>query len=217
MVNRGDSRFPALRVGVVGVDGPAPACVHEALEAEGLEPTSRTTDVDAVVIVAESAGRLAAEVDAVLAGSAELPVVGVAVRLRQSDVRGALRVGLSGLLELERVPQALGAVVRVACAGLVAVPRRFPTAALGPVLSVRERQILAMVVLGFTNGEIARKLFVAESTVKSHLSSAFVKLGVRSRNEASALILDPGSGLGTGILSITEDEAEAVTGAAVAG
>jgi hypothetical protein len=42
--------------------------------------------------------------------------------------------------------------------------------------------------------------------VKSHLSSAFSKLGVRSRNEATALILDPENGLGTGILAISQDE-----------
>jgi DNA-binding NarL/FixJ family response regulator len=38
---------------------------------------------------------------------------------------------------------------------------------------------------------IARDLGLAESTIKSHLSSAFAKLGVASRAEAAALILDP--------------------------
>jgi DNA-binding NarL/FixJ family response regulator len=62
-----------------------------------------------------------------------------------------------------------------------------------------------MVVLGLTNGEIAHKLRLSESTVKSHLSSSFTKLGVRSRGEAASLILDPAAGLGTGILVISED------------
>ena len=63
-----------------------------------------------------------------------------------------------------------------------------------------------MVVLGFTNGEIARQLHLAESTIKSHLSSSFTKLGVRSRNEAAELILDADGGLGTGILAISGAE-----------
>ena len=46
-----------------------------------------------------------------------------------------------------------------------------------------------MVVLGFSNVEVASKLHVTEATVKSHLSSAYRKLGVRSRHEATDLIL----------------------------
>jgi DNA-binding CsgD family transcriptional regulator len=69
-------------------------------------------------------------------------------------------------------------------------------------LSMREKQILGMVVMGFTNADIAAELFVAESTVKSHLSSAYTKLGVSSRREATTLILDPTQGLGPGIFAI---------------
>jgi DNA-binding NarL/FixJ family response regulator len=65
---------------------------------------------------------------------------------------------------------------------------------------------MGMVVLGLSNAEIAAKLVVAESTIKTHLTSTFAKLGVRSRSEASALILDSERGLGTGILSISEAE-----------
>jgi predicted transcriptional regulator len=57
------------------------------------------------------------------------------------------------------------------------------------------------VAAGLTNGEIADSLFLSESTVKSHLSSAFAKLGVRSRKEAAALVLDPEQGLGAGLLA----------------
>ena len=61
-----------------------------------------------------------------------------------------------------------------------------------------------MVVIGLSNREIADQLFLAESTVKSHLFSAFRRLGVRTRGEATALILDRDQGLGSGILTITQ-------------
>jgi len=61
-------------------------------------------------------------------------------------------------------------------------------------------------VLHLSNAEIARNLYLSESNVKNHLSSAFAKLGVSSRNEAAELILDRDSGLGPGILRITPEE-----------
>ena len=71
-------------------------------------------------------------------------------------------------------------------------------------LSYREKQILGLVVQGYTNRQIADKLIVAESTVKTHLSSAFGKLDTRSRSEAAALIVDPEEGFGLGILPIPD-------------
>jgi DNA-binding NarL/FixJ family response regulator len=64
-----------------------------------------------------------------------------------------------------------------------------------------------MVVMDFSNAEIAQKLFLSESNVKNHLSSAFAKLGVKSRSAAAELILDGESGLGPGILRISPEEA----------
>jgi DNA-binding CsgD family transcriptional regulator len=57
-----------------------------------------------------------------------------------------------------------------------------------PSLSHREREILALAVGGLANREIAARLYLTESTVKTHLSWAFRRLGVHSRREA-ALVL----------------------------
>lgn len=56
-------------------------------------------------------------------------------------------------------------------------------------LTLREREILRCVGLGMTNIEIAAELKLALSTVKSHLSSAFVKLGVSNRTQAAIAML----------------------------
>jgi len=60
-----------------------------------------------------------------------------------------------------------------------------------PELTRREQEILACVAVGMRNGEIASRLHVAESTVKTHLTSAYLKLGVENRTQAAIATLSP--------------------------
>ena len=68
--------------------------------------------------------------------------------------------------------------------------------------------MLGSVVTGRTNAQIADELGLAESTVKSHLSSAFAKLGVASRAEAAALIRDQLNGPGLDAPAAKSDATE---------
>jgi DNA-binding NarL/FixJ family response regulator len=114
---------------------------------------------------------------------------------------------LEGSVLATEIERALIPTLNAVAVGQCVVPRAIRQVVDRPPLSPRERQILAMVVIDFSNAEIARKLFVSESNVKNHLSSAFQKLGVKSRSAAADLILDHESGLGPGILRISPDEA----------
>jgi two-component system nitrate/nitrite response regulator NarL len=109
-------------------------------------------------------------------------------------LRRSLRAGVGALL-LEDCLETLPAVLVVARAGHLCVPSLLRQPLSRPVLSQRERQTLALAIGGLTNAEIATRLFVAPSTVKTHLSAAFQKLGVGSRAEAAALVHDPEEGL----------------------
>jgi DNA-binding NarL/FixJ family response regulator len=134
----------------------------------------------------------AAVVRAACEGSPGSSVVVVSPPGRDWEVRRALRAGAHGIVfDGGPLELSLPAAVRAAAAGLVAVPRALRHQVVKPVFSAREREIIGLVAEGATNREIADRLYLAESTVKSHLSTAFTKLGVRSRAEAAALVLDP--------------------------
>lgn len=121
-----------------------------------------------------------------------------------SSVRAAIEAGADGVVFETEVDQALAPTVLAALAGQVAVPAVHRRGLGTPNFTAREKQIIGMVVLGLSNKEIGARLFLADSTVKSHLSSVFGKLGVRSRHEAVAMILDPEQKLGLGILGISD-------------
>lgn len=135
------------------------------------------------------------------------PIVAVLRELPAARGARLLAARLDGAVMLERLEPTLSATLEAVAVGQRVMPGEIREILDRPPLSPRERQLLAMVVLGCSNGEISRKLFLSESNVKNHLSSAFQKLGVKSRSAAAELILDHESGLGAGILRISPEEA----------
>lgn len=148
---------------------------------------------------------------------ARAPVVLVCPKMRPGDLRVALSSGASGVVLEGELATALAPSLRAAGAGQVCVPRSHSEQIEPASLTPREKQILGLVVMGYMNSQIAERLFVAESTVKSHLSSAFGKLGVRSRTEAAELIMDSERGLGMGILSLGSEPLEAIPNGDIGG
>ncbi|MFD3703864.1 response regulator [Nocardia sp. NPDC058658] len=121
----------------------------------------------------------------------------------------ALSIGASGFLLKDAPAEELVRAVRVVADGqallaptitrrLIAdVTRRrntvraTPAPALG-TLTPREREVLELVAKGLSNTEIAAALFVAEQTVKTHVSKVFSKLGLRDRAQAVVLAYESG-------------------------
>lgn len=198
------------------VFGPS-AEVGAALESAGCRviagESANGDGASAAVAVLRAPGTLAAAVATQLRelqdAHPELPAILVCEEVRPGETRQALAAGAVGIVLAENLAKSLPACVGAVLAGQVCVPRREARQVDPSTLSPREKQILGMVVMGYMNGEIAERLFVAESTVKSHLSSAFGKLEVRSRGEAVELILDSERGLGIGILGL---ETESIAG-----
>jgi DNA-binding NarL/FixJ family response regulator len=61
-----------------------------------------------------------------------------------------------------------------------------------PALSGREEEVLKLLATGETNRQIARRLFVSEETVKSHVASILRKLEVSDRTSAAVLAVRAG-------------------------
>lgn len=170
---------------------------------ELVEPAALTAGDVAVSEMVD--GRPPALEDLGVTGDARLVIISGADGDHSAKVRRCLRLGVAGFVERDRLETTLAPTVLAVAAGQSAVPLEVAQEMRVPHLTTREKQVLGLVVMGLGNAEIAERLYVAESTVKSHLNTAFSKLGVRSRNHAVALILDPQSGLGTGILTIPRD------------
>jgi len=167
-----------------------------------LDYSKRRNPMAAVVWVSDAVSGLLERIDSLGAHLADTAIVVSCPSIERWELRAALTAGARGVVLADDLDVALGPCLRAVCSGQLCVPRDHWRQVEPPALSTREKQILGLVVMGYMNGQIAEQLFLAESTVKSHLSSAFGKLGVRSRNEAVSLILDPDRGLGMGILSL---------------
>jgi DNA-binding NarL/FixJ family response regulator len=126
----------------------------------------------------------------------DVHIVAVMPEDSRRGIRRALEAGANGVVFESDLETSLAVTVRAIVAGQVAVPANRRHDVDRPTLSSREKQVIGLVVSGKSNKAIAGELFLAESTVKCHLSSAFAKLGVRSRNEAADLVLQSGAELG---------------------
>ncbi|MFF9074688.1 response regulator [Streptomyces sp. NPDC014735] len=119
----------------------------------------------------------------------------------------AIRSGASGFLVKDTEPDELLRAVRAVVDGDAllspGVTRRLiaefaarskgPVAAAGPGgLTEREREVMALVGMGLSNEEIARRLVVSPLTAKTHVSRAMVKLGARDRAQLVVLAYESG-------------------------
>ncbi|XUL92374.1 response regulator [Streptomyces galilaeus] len=129
----------------------------------------------------------------------------------------ALRAGASGFLLKDAHPEELLAGIRAVASGDAVIapaltrrlldayaqhlPKHSPEGSVAAPatddprirsLTEREREILLAIGQGWTNGEIAERLFVSESTVKTHVGRVLAKVGARDRIQAVILAYDLG-------------------------
>jgi DNA-binding NarL/FixJ family response regulator len=124
-------------------------------------------------------------------------------------VHEALRAGASGFLLKDVPPEQLVERIRAVGSGEALLApsitrrvieefvRRPPESARTPPaelaeLTERELEVLRQVARGLSNGEIAKELYVSETTVKTHVSHILMKLGLRDRVQAVVFAYESG-------------------------
>lgn len=145
---------------------------------------------------------------------ADVPDASVLVLTTYADddsILAALRAGAKGYLTKDAGRAELAAAVRAVARGqsilgaearelvmgalTAPAPEAHPTTTDAvsrryPELTAREAEVLALAADGLGNREIAERLYIGVSTVKTHINAIFAKLGVRTREEAVALARD---------------------------
>ena len=125
----------------------------------------------------------------------DVPLLVCGPRLDLAFACAALKNGAAGFVHAAMEGEQVLKAVEVAQKGELAAPRELIPYLLSQDetpkvedLSVRQREVMEMVAEGESNAEIARHLYLSESTIKQHLRAAYKLLGVRNRTEAAKMM-----------------------------
>ncbi len=135
----------------------------------------------------------------------EVRVIALTTYADDESVLGALRAGARGYLTKDAGSEDIRKAILTVAAGEAALDpavqhhvvsalasdahavadcAQAPAAALPDELTPREAEVLGLIADGLTNAEIAERLFVSQTTVKSHINHLFAKAGLRDRAQA---------------------------------
>ncbi len=185
---------PVVRSGLAALLGGEPGIEVVGAAASGEEALELAADLVPDVVLCDL--RLGPGIDGVAVTSA-LRERGIAVLIlttydNDSDIARAVLAGAAGYLLKDAEPQDILTGIADAAAGRLVLSREMEGRVVErmtqgvPTLSARELDVLRLVAEGVTNRGIAKRLFISEGTVKTHLVHAFAKLGAESRTAAVA-------------------------------
>jgi DNA-binding NarL/FixJ family response regulator len=193
---------PVVRAGIAGMLAAEPDLEVVGEASDGREALAMVASLQPHVVLMDL--RMphldgASATQAIVAQHPEVAVVVLTTYDTDGDIVRAVEAGATGYLLKDATRAQLAEAVRAAGRGetVLAPPvaatlmRRLRDPEPEP-LTPRERQVLGLVGEGLTNGEIGRRLFISEATVKTHLLRVFAKLGVDDRTRAVLLAHERG-------------------------
>lgn len=205
---------PLIREGLTRVLGLDPLIIVMGEAVDGGDAVAKTRllapDVVLMDLHMPQMGGLAAA-RLIKAESPDVRIIALTVDDREKSVLEVFSAGVSGYILKGIKPDALISTIRAVHAGETVMDHEIsailfremanllpaaiaaaeagageaPLASGEEPLTPREEEILCLIACGDHNGDIARKLFISEKTVKNHISSIFRKLGVEDRTQAA--------------------------------
>ncbi len=199
---------PIVRMGLRHLLGVAPdiEVVAEASDGDEVIAGVQAHRPDVIVLDVRMARQGGLETIRAVKARPAAPKVLMFTVFDHDDVAGrAVAAGADGFLLKTASPEEIRSGIRNVAAGLGAVSpktaaqlfsmvredsgsaQRTRATQLVAGLTDRERKVVTGLARGLSNSELARELFVSETTVKTHVASAFAKLGVDNRARAAVL------------------------------
>jgi DNA-binding NarL/FixJ family response regulator len=189
------------RLGLVWIDCLYPvvaAGLERALEGRALLHVGQTAPADpprCAIFDTSGDEAISEGIERIKEVDPEIPILAFSLHVDLPLARAALRHGARGFIHAGMELDQIARAVEVAVEGEIVAPRKLleylitnddPTEL--DALTARQSEILQLVADGLSNAQIAKTLFLSESTVKQHLRAAYKVLGVSDRKEAARLI-----------------------------
>ena len=197
-----------VRAGVARILSPEDGFEVVAECGDGVEAVDRLPSLSLDVVLMDIRMPRMDGIEATRSLDGAVPVLVLTTFGEDEVLWGALEAGAAGFVLKDSSAEDLIAAARAVAGGgawfdqavaprVLAQYRRLVAPAAREVariddLTDREHDVLRLMARGATNAEIAGELFVAEATVKTHVGSIFMKLGVRDRPAAIVFAYDHG-------------------------
>lgn len=184
-----DCSYPVVAAGLKGaLEGRARVHLGQAAPTGSVVPSCAIFDTGGVRGLSEG-------IEHIRGINPETSILVFSLHMDLPLARAALRLGARGFIhagmELDQVARA----VEVAVRGEIVAPRKLLEYLIAneepadlDALTSRQREILQLVAKGYSNAQIAKSLYLSESTVKQHLRATYKVLGVSDRKEATKLV-----------------------------
>ena len=192
--------YPVMRTGLANALGFEADIKIVGQAGDAIEATDKALELKPDVIIMEIFMPRGSGLEAIATIKQSLPSTRVLIFTtsdREEDLFQALRSGAQGcLLKSATIDEVVDAVRRIASGETMLSPAiatkiaaEFWERADESKLSSRQMEVLKLLGEGLTTAEIGERLFISESTVRTHLRRLLAKLNLRNRTEATAYVV----------------------------